>query len=164
MSKAMVTVMLVLGFVACSGVAARAPEHASGRGTLGDRALDRTLVAGTLIVATIEDSHTGRRNPLGQTLAATVSADVKNMHRWVVIPAGSPVGLRITPWGPATHRSQSDARISLEVLSVTVRGLLYPVRATVERNGELVVVAPGTRILFVLSEGFTASLPRAGIP
>ncbi|HEX9705736.1 MAG TPA: hypothetical protein VGA20_10860 [Gemmatimonadales bacterium] len=164
MSKTVLAGLLVLGLVACSRVAAREPARDAGNGKLGDRALDRTLVVGTLIEATIEDSRAGRRRPLGQTLAATVSADVKNAHRWVVIPVGSPVGLRIAHWGSATSESQAEARITLEVLSVTVRGRLYPVRATVEPSGKGVVVAPGTRILFVLSEGFTAVLPRGELP
>jgi hypothetical protein len=154
--------MLGLGLVACSTVAAREP----------DRAADRTLVAGTLIEAQLEDSRSWRRNPLGETLTATVSADVTNALRWVVIPAGSPVGLRIAHWRPATNRNQADARITLDVLSVTVRRRLYPVRASVELtpvavrqpSGEVVAVASGTRILFVLSEGFTAATRLGGHP
>lgn len=164
--------MLVLGLMACSSVAAREPERDAGNGTPGDRAVDRTLVAGTLIEAQIEDSRSWRRNPLGETLTATVSADVTNARRSVVIPAGSPVGLRIAHWRPASNRNQADARITLEVLSVTVRRRRYPVRASVEltpvavrqQSGEVAAVPPGTRILFVLSERFTAATQLGGIP
>ena len=163
MSRTVLAEMLVLGLMACSSVAAR---------ELDDRAVDRTLVAGTLIEATIERPSSWRRNPLGETLAATVNADVTNARRSVVIPVGSPVGLRIAHWRPATSKSQADARITLEVFSVTVGRRWYPVRATVELtpvpvrqpSGEVVVVAARTRILFVLSEGFTAATPLGGIP
>ncbi len=164
--------MLMIGLLACSSVAAREPERDAGTGTLGDRALQRTLIAGTLIEATIEGSHSWRRNPLGETLTAIVNADVRNADGWVVIPAGSPVRLRIAHWKRAATKSQADARITLAVLSVTVRRQLYPMRETVDvtpvpvrqPSGEVVVVASGTRILFVLSEGFTAARRLGGIP
>src|SRR4029077_6219616 len=94
------------------------------RWQLGHRALDRTLVVGTLIEATIQP---------GAPLTATVSADVKNAHRWVVIPAGCPVGVRIALLGPATNKSQADANmLLLDVTSVTVWGQGNPVSRRVE--------------------------------
>lgn len=165
MSRTVLAGMLALGLTACSTAAAREAGRVAGNEKLGDRGLDRTLVVGTLIEATIEGPRSRRRDPRGQSLTATVSADVRNAHRWVVIPAGSPVGLRTARWGPATDTRWADARITIEVLSVTVRGRRYPVREAVyQPGGEVVVVAPGTRILFVLSEGFTAAMPRVGIP
>jgi hypothetical protein len=124
--------MLGLGLMACSGAAAREPD--ADRWQLGNRALDRTLVVGTLIEATIHGS--------GEALTATVSTDVRNASGWVVIPAGCPVGLRIAGRG------------LLDVTSVTVWGQVYPVSATVEVT-RVAVVPPGTRILFVLPEGLT---------
>jgi hypothetical protein len=158
MSRTVLSGMLVLGIMACSSVAAR---------ELGDRAADRTLVVGTLIEAKIEDARSWRRNPLGETLTASVSGDVTNARRSVVIPAGSAVGLRIAHWRPATNPDHADARITLDVLSVTVGRRRYAMRATAELTpaavrqpgGEVVAVAPGTRILFVLSQRFTAATP-----
>lgn len=151
----------VLGLMACSSIAAREPEPA----------VVRSLVAGTLIEVTIQDSHSWRRNPLGDALTATVTADVTNAGRWVVIPAGSTVGLRIAHWRRATSRRPADARITFEVFSVTVRRRWYPVRAMVEMtpvavrpSGEVAAVASGTRIRFVLPEGFTAARRLGGIP
>jgi hypothetical protein len=154
--------MIGLGLAACSGAIAGEPERAD-RWQLGNRALDRTLVVGTLIEATIHDSLSARRNKPGEALTATVSTDVRNAHRWVVIPAGCPVGLRIALLGPAANKSRADAKLLLDVTSVTVWGQMYPVSATVEltpvavrrASREAVVVAPGTRILFVLPEGLT---------
>jgi hypothetical protein len=132
--------------------------------------VDRRLVAGTLIEVTIPNSHSWRRNPLGETLTATVTADVTNGARWVVIPAGSAVGLRVAHWRRATSSRQTDARITFEVFSVTVRRRWYPVRAIVEMtpvavrpSGEVAAVASGTRIRFVLSEGFTAARRLGGM-
>jgi len=157
MSRTLLAGMLGLGLMACSGAAAGEPEHGhADRWHLGNGALDRTLVVGTLIEATIQDSLSWRRTKPGATLMATVSADVKNAHHWVVIPAGSPVGLRIAQWRPATHKSQPDAKMALDVTSVTVWGQVYPLSGTVELTP--VAVAPGTRILFVLPEGFTAAM------
>jgi hypothetical protein len=135
--------------MACSPIAAREPERDAGKGKLGDRALDRTLVVGTLIEATIQGPPSWRPNKRGETLTATVSADVRNARRWVVIPARSPVGLRIAEGG-----------VALSVISVTVSGQVYPVTATVKD----MVAAPGTRIRFVLPEGLTVARRLGGIP
>jgi len=160
--RAVLAGMLSLCLAACSSAVAREPQPRDADSwPPGNRALERTLVVGTLIVATIQESLSWRRNRPGDTLTATVSADVRNARRWVVIPAGSPVGLRIAHWGPATSPGHADARVTLEVFSVTVRRRLYPVYATValtglvvsSRSGEGAVVASGTRILFVLPEG-----------
>ena len=172
MVRVLLTGMLMLGLMACSSVAAREPDRDAGNGRVGDRALQRTLIAGTLIEATIEGSRSWRRNPLGETLTAIVNADVRNADGWVVIPAGAPVGLRIAHWRRPATKSQADARITLAVLSVTVRRQLFPMRETVDvtpvpvrqPSGEVVVVAPGTRIRFVLSGGFTAARRLGGVP
>jgi hypothetical protein len=168
MSRTLLVGVLALGLVACSSAAAREPEHRDAdRSPVGSHALDRTLVVGTLIEATMPSSRPGRRYKPGETLTATVSADVRNAQRWIVIPAGCPVGLRIAPWGPATSKRQADATLLLDITSVTVWGREYPVSATVELTPVAVrgtsrgvgAVAPGTRILFVLREGLTVERP-----
>jgi hypothetical protein len=136
--------MLLLSLTACAAVAAKEPGPEEGG------ARDRTLVVGTLVEATIEDGRLWRRNPLGQTLIALVNADVRNADGRVVIPMGSPVGLKVVRW-----RAPS---ITFHVLSITVARRWYPMRETV------VVVGSGARIAFVLSEGFTAGKPLGGIP
>jgi len=144
MANTMLAGMLVAGLAACSTVAAKEP------GREGAGALDRPLVAGTLVEATIADGRSWRRNPLGQTLIALVNADVRNADDRVVIPAGSPVGLQVVNWRPPS--------LTFKVLSITVARRWYAMRETV------VVVGAGTRIAFVLSEGFTAGKPLGGIP
>jgi len=172
MSRRLLVGGFVLGLMACSTVVAREPDRDAGNGELGDRGLQRTLVAGTLIEATIDGSRSWRRHPLGETLTASVNADVRNAGDWVVIPAGSRVGLRIAQWRRPVTKSQADARLTFVVLSVTVHRRLYPMRETIEvtpvpvrqPSSELVAVASGTRIRFVLSQGFTAARRSGGIP
>jgi hypothetical protein len=156
--------MLGLGLVACSIATAREPEHRDADPSpLGNRALDRTLVAGTLVEATLPSSLAGRRHTPGETLTATVSADVRNAQRWVVIPAGCRVGLRIPVAGPATNQNQAGAPLVLDITSVTVWGQAYPVNATVTltplavrgTSGTVGAGVSGMRILFVLPEGLT---------
>jgi len=163
MSGTVCTAMM-LGLVACSSVAAREPERDGGIGTVGGGALRRTLVAGTLIEATIDGSRSWRRNPLGETVTAIVNDDVRNGGNWVVIPAGARVGLRIAQWKRPT--------ITFAVLSVMVGGEVYPMRETVDvtpvavrqPSSEVVAVRSGTRIWFVLSKGFTAARRLGDIP
>jgi hypothetical protein len=88
-----------------------------------------------------------------------VSGDVRNARRWVVIPARSPVGLRLRPSRPPG--------IALDITSVTVADQVYPVSAIVrvaavvgQASRDVVVVAPGTRILFVLRDGLTVAARR----
>ena len=156
--------MLALGLLACSGAAAREPKRIVDPVLPGDRALERTLVAGTLVEATVANASS-RRPARGDTMMATVSGDVRNAERWTVIPAGSRVAFRIARWRPTTTVRDADPRIMLEMLFLTVRGRRYPLRATLALtslavyppSGEVLVVAPETRILFVLAEGFTAA-------
>src|ERR1041384_3064544 len=83
--------ILTLGLVACSGAAASEPQLARAEPWRpGDGTWDRTLAVGTLIEATT-------CNELDGTLTAMVSGAVRSARRWVVIPARSPVGLRVVP-------------------------------------------------------------------
>lgn len=137
--------IVALGLIACTGAEAREPDPArADPWQPGDGTFDRTLAAGTLIEAVTCTEADG-------TLTAVVSADVRNARRWVVIPARSPVGLRVAPGRRAV--------ITLDITSVTVAGAVYPLLATVA----LTPLAPvsGTRILFVLRDGLTVARPRA---
>jgi len=156
-SRTVLAGMFGLGLGACSTAVAREPEYGLADRPFGDRAVDRTLVVGTLIEATIDSALSWRRAKPGDTLTATVSADVKNARRWVVIPAGCPVGIRVALWDPAADPRRAGAKLLLEVTSVTAWGRVYRVSATVESAPG--VVTPGTRILFLLPEGLTVEKP-----
>ena len=133
MSKTLLAGMLVLGVVACSPASAKdeAASTASTARAVSSRPAQRTLVSGTSIEARIQDSLSSRHNKAGETLRATVSADVKDAYGQVAIPAGSAVELRIAQLEAATNKSQADGKIALVVTSVTVRGQTYQVSSPV---------------------------------
>jgi hypothetical protein len=158
------TGLLVLGLLACSSAAAnektdtdRSPAH---------QPTQQTLVAGTLILATTQDSLSSRRNRAGETLTALVSGDVEGAHGQVVIPAGSRVALRIAQLEPATSKSR-QGKIALDVTSLTVRGQEYAVSIRVEpphwlqgrdvTAGEVDQVSGGTVIGVVAGRGIGGS-------
>lgn len=130
MSKTMLAAMLVFGFVACSPASAK-DEAASKAGAVSSAPAQRTLSSGTSVEARIQDSLSSRHNKAGETLRATVSADVKDKYGQVAIPAGSPVQLRIAQLEAATNKSQADGKIALVVTSMTVRGQTYQISSTV---------------------------------
>jgi len=163
MSRTMFVGLLGLGLGACAVADAREPGGPNDSSwTLEHRVLDRSLAAGTLVEATSRDLPSGHRSHPGDPLSATVSADVRNASRWIVIPAGSVVELRVASRKP--RPDSSSGTWLLDVTSVTVSGQAYPVRAT----GEVTAVAAAprgeTRILFVLEEGFTAWRRRPRVP
>lgn len=130
MSKTMLAAMLVFGFVACSPASAK-DEPAGKAGAVSSAPAQRTLSSGTSVEARIQDSLSSRHNKAGETLRATVSADVKDRYGQVAIPAGSPVQLRVAQLEAATNKSQADGKIALVVTSMTVRGQTYQISSTV---------------------------------
>ena len=130
MSKSLLAGMLVFGIVACSPASAK-PEAGRASGTASSRPAQRTLASGTSITASIQDSLSSRHNKAGETLRATVNADVRDPSGQVAIPAGSAVGLRVAELEAATNKSQADGKLALEVTSVTVHGQTYQVSSKV---------------------------------
>jgi hypothetical protein len=139
MSKTLLAGMLALGVGACSPANAKPEVGSAATTTTTARPVSNvpslpaqlTLVSGRQVEATIQDSISSRHNTAGETLNATVSADVKDAYGRVAIPAGSAVALRINLLEAATNKSQADGKIALEVTSVTVRGQGYSVNAPV---------------------------------
>lgn len=133
MSKAMLAGILLLGLAACAPAAGK--DAASNAAiTVGSRPAPparRTLNAGTLVEATIQDSLNSRTDKAGRSLSATVSSDVKDANGNVVIPAGSAVLLNVAQLQAATNKSQADGKLALTVTSLTVRGQVYQVNAQV---------------------------------
>lgn len=134
MSKILLSGMLVLGLAACSSSAAE-QKAAADRAAAANRtyvAAERTLESGTRIGAQIQDSLSSRRDKAGETVRAIVSGDVKDDAGRVVIPAGSSVELMIGQLEPATNVAQKDGKIELNVRSVSVRGQVYQVSASLD--------------------------------
>jgi hypothetical protein len=88
------------------------------------------LAAGTQVPATAGDTISTRSAKAGDPFTATVSQDVKDATGRVVIPAGATVSGTISAADPAPNPS-STGKIELAVTSVTVRGLTYPIDASV---------------------------------
>ena len=140
MSRSLLSGLLVIGLVACSSsdakdnAAADAAAAAAGNRTYRAPAppAERTLASGTRIGARIQDSLNSEHDKAGETVRATVSADVEDGNGHVVIPAGSEVTLMIGQLEPATNKSQADGKISLGVTSLSVRGQTYQVSADLD--------------------------------
>jgi hypothetical protein len=132
MSKTLLAGMLALGVGACSPASAKPEAGSTAARAVSNLPAERTLVSGRQVEARIQDSISSRHNKAGETLRATVSADVKDAYGRVAIPAGSSVGLRIAQLEAATNKSQDDGKIALEVTSVTVHGQVYSVNAPIE--------------------------------
>ena len=111
----------------------------SGSRTSSDRsASGRSLAAGTTITATTNSRISSATNKAGETLTATVAADVKDGSGRVVIPAGSTVHLRITALHESENKSDATGTLALAVQSVEINGKSYPLDGTVHVGRTLV--------------------------
>lgn len=90
-----------------------------------------TLPAGTVIRASVDDSLNSRTDQPGQTLTATIGADVKDDNGRTIIPAGSRINLTVSELKSAPNKS-SEGTIVLTVASITADGQTYPVSATID--------------------------------
>lgn len=91
-----------------------------------------TLPAGTAITGTVTDSISSRHNKVGETVTATIPADVRDQNGRVIIPAGSSARFTITAIAPAENKNARDGTLALRLSGVTVRGTDYTVSGTVQ--------------------------------
>ena len=147
MTRTQLAVLTLMGVLACgkgsqSDAARDSTERnlalapINGSPALNDRPVSqaptsRTLGAGGVIGATMDQTITSRSSKSGQTVNTTVDADVRNSAGRVVIPAGSAVELLIVEISPAKSKSAADGTLTLQVTGVTVRGRRYPLSASV---------------------------------
>ena len=127
----------LLAFGAMAATRARPRNHrtdgaSAGNLPSGGTSNKRTLAIGTRVEAEIQDSLSSRVNKAGETLRATVTSDVKNVHDVVVIPAGSSVVLTIVQLDPGNDQIRPEGRLALAVNSVTVNGDVHAVTADLE--------------------------------
>jgi hypothetical protein len=114
----------------------------------------RSLEAGTLVEAQLNDMISSVSSRRGGKVSATVTSGVTDSRGHVVIPGGSPVQLQIAALEPR--------RVTLRVTSLEVRGTVYVVRGQVDQpphrvGSRGVVVTPGTRFVFPLERPFTVA-------
>lgn len=86
-----------------------------------------TLAAGTVVTIRTIDSIDSSRNHTGQEFTATVDAPVVSNSQ-VVIPQGSNAKVRLAN-SQNSGRVEGSAQLELELASITVNGVTYPVQS-----------------------------------
>jgi hypothetical protein len=89
-----------------------------------------TLSSGATLSTTVDREITSRTDKAGQTVSATVAADVKNASGRVVIPAGSKVTLRIAEIHESENKGDKTGKLTLVPTEVTVGGQSYVIAGT----------------------------------
>lgn len=90
-----------------------------------------SLASGAEISATTQKTISSENQKAGETLTASVSADLKNDAGRVVIPAGSTLNLVVETLRRATDKSGSDGQVVFTVNSVTIGKETYSIDASV---------------------------------
>lgn len=88
------------------------------------------LSTGTDLALTTRLEITSRTNKAGDTLTATVAADVDDAEGRTVLPSGAVVTFRILEIKPAENRG-GQGTLVLQTVSVRIDGESYPVKAEV---------------------------------
>lgn len=138
MTRSIYTGLLTLALTACGAAAAKESVADSASGDTKTPRAERekvhstsgpSLSDGTQVAATIDRAFSSRTDKAGQTITASVSADVTDARGIVVIPSGSTVTLTIATLDPGNDQIRPAGRLSLVVNSVAVGGRTYPVVA-----------------------------------
>ncbi len=88
------------------------------------------LATGTDLAVTTRAEITSRTNKAGETLTATVAADVDDAEGRTVVPAGAMVTFRILEIKPAENKG-GQGTLVLQPVSVRIDGESFPVKAEV---------------------------------
>lgn len=115
--------------VAPTGAAPRTPALAAPRPS-APALTARSLDVGVAISASIQDELSSRTNKPDEIVRAVTSANVNDWNGKLVIPAGSPIALRIVKLEPGSDQVRPEGRLELAVVSVVVNGTTYPLTAT----------------------------------
>jgi hypothetical protein len=168
MAKLLLVGLFAFGVLACSrsdsaDLASKGEVVASG-GAIKPDSTPRTVAAGTIIKATIQQSISSGSNKTGEHVNAIVSLNVFGDGGQVVIPGGSAIVLTIARLEPAIGSGVADGAIALDVTSMTVGATTYAANARVEAvphtlQGRAaapadrdVIVTPGTPITITLTQ------------
>ena len=124
-----------------------------------------TLVAGTTLRATIQDSISSTRNRAGQVVNAVISLNVVDAAGHTVIPGGAAIRLTIAQLRGAT--SAGDGVITLTLTSLLIEDSTYAAAASVGAVAHTmnagatatasreIVATPGTPIIITLTQPLT---------
>ena len=122
-----------------------------------------TLPAGTILMASVQQTLSSDRNAIGERVRAVVTQNVVGANREVVIPVGSSVVFTIALLGPAPAGGTADGTLALNLSNITVGKMKYSPSASVGpvphtligksgARGRDVVVTPGAPIAITLTE------------
>jgi Glycine zipper 2TM domain len=95
-------------------------------------AVGRTLPAGTMMWAVLNDTINSRRDSAGEAVMARVAAPIPNQDGEIIVPADAPVQLSIQQLEPAKSRDAADGKLALQVDTIFVDGRAYPIGADVQ--------------------------------
>jgi hypothetical protein len=88
------------------------------------------LAAGAVVTTTVDREITSRTDKAGQTVVATVAADVHDASGVVVIPAGSKVTLTIAEIHESENKGDKTGKLTLTPSSVEIAGVSYSLEAS----------------------------------
>ncbi|HET6777867.1 MAG TPA: hypothetical protein VFH26_03180 [Gemmatimonadales bacterium] len=92
----------------------------------------RSLAAGTTLTAATNAEIRSHKNKVGDTVTASIAADVKDRSGRVIIPAGSEVVLKVTAIKESENKSDTTGTLTLQPTSVVMNGQSYPLVAKIE--------------------------------
>ena len=92
----------------------------------------RSLAAGTTLTAATNAEIRSHKNKVGDTVTASIAADVKDRSGRVVIPAGSEVVLKVTAIKESENKSDTTGTLTLQPTSLVMNGQSYPLTAKIE--------------------------------
>ena len=173
MARSLHVVLLACAALACDSRSSKFERNeASAAAAAVPASASRTLQAGTIVQASIQDAVSSRSNAPGQRVAAIVSQNVMD-GATVLIPGGAAVVLTIVRLTPAHRLADADGVIALQVTSLTVGKTSYEPGATVgavphtlvgrapggaitaTQTDRDVIVTPGTPIIITLTQPLT---------
>ena len=173
MARSFHVVLLACAALACDSRSSKLErDEASAGASAVPASASRTLQAGTIVQASIQDAVSSRTNAAGQRVAAIVSQNVMD-GATVLIPGGAAVVLTIVRLTPAYRLADADGVIALQVTSLTVGKTSYEPGATVgavphtlvgrapggaitaTQTDRDVIVTPGTPIIITLTQPLT---------
>ena len=122
--------LILLAACSSSEAADRPPGESRSGGSIA-AATTYTLSTGTLVDAALLESISSRHAKAGDAFQARVVRDVRNAAARIAIPAGSIVRGTIIEVSPAAN-TRSTGTLVLAVSSATVRGVAYPIEASID--------------------------------
>jgi hypothetical protein len=90
----------------------------------------RALAAGATVSTSVDREITSKTDKPGQTVSATVAADVMDASGQVVIPAGSKVTLTIAEIHESENKGDKTGKLTLTPTAVEIAGTSYSLEAS----------------------------------